>query len=117
MKVPLQITFRSLPSSETLAERVRTRVDELDRLYGRLMHCHVTIELPHRHQHKGRLYRVRIELGVPGKELVVSSDAAEAHEHEDPYVAVRDAFDAARRQLEHFARRQRGMTKTHAAPV
>jgi ribosome-associated translation inhibitor RaiA len=44
---------------------------------------------------------VRIDLKVPGKEIVVNRD----HD-EDIYVALRDAFDVARRQLEDHARRQ-----------
>ena len=35
------------------------------------------------------------------------------HAHDDVYVAIRDAFDAAVRQVEDHARRMRGDTKTH----
>jgi ribosome-associated translation inhibitor RaiA len=113
MRLPLQITFRNLDKSEALAQRIRARVEELDSRYPRLVSCRVMVEAPHRHHHKGALFHVRIELGVPGRELVISSDVKEAKEHHDPYVAVRDAFDAARRRLDEFARRQRGETKSH----
>jgi ribosome-associated translation inhibitor RaiA len=102
MRVPLQITFRDIPKSEALEERILGRVEELDALYDHLMSCRVMVEAPHRRHHKGRRFHVRIELGVPGKELVVSSDPAKAKEREDAYVAVRDAFDAARRLLADF---------------
>jgi cold shock CspA family protein/ribosome-associated translation inhibitor RaiA len=77
------------------------------------MGCRVMIESHHRHHHKGKLYHVRIDLTVPGSELVVSRDPDENHAHEDAYVAIRDAFDAMERQLESFFRRQRGDVKNH----
>ena len=47
---------------------------------------------------------------MPGQEIVVN------HEHdEDVYVALRDAFDAAKRRLEDYARIRRGETRTRQA--
>jgi cold shock CspA family protein len=71
------------------------------------------VERPHRQHHKGTLFHVRIDLRVPGRELVVNRDPTEHHAHEDVYVAIRDAFDAARRQLEDHAREMRGGVKSH----
>jgi cold shock CspA family protein len=59
---------------------------------------------------------VRIDLTVPGTELVVSRDNGLNHAHEDAYVAVRDAFKAARRKLDSHTRRQRQQVKTHEVP-
>ena len=62
-----------------------------------------------RQQNKGEAgFNVRVDIGVPGSEIVVNRD-----QHEDVYVALRDAFDAARRQLEDHGRRLRRETKTH----
>src|SRR6185369_13218572 len=93
--------------------RIREQVAELGQFYNRLISCRVVIETPHRHQHQGRLYGVRIDLSVPGRELVIGREPSQHHAHEDVYVAMRDAFDAARRQLEDHARRERGQTKRH----
>jgi cold shock CspA family protein len=71
------------------------------------------VESPHRRHHQGRLYHVRVELAVPGRSIVVNREPHEHHEHEDVYVAVRNAFDAVRRQLEDHVRESRGFTKTH----
>jgi cold shock CspA family protein len=114
MQLPLQITFRGVPPSETLVARIRTKAQELERFYGRLVSCRVIVEALHRRHRKGRLYHVRVDVGVPGGELVVSRDPAMAHEHQDPYVAVRDAFDATARQVEDYVRLRRGHTKRHA---
>ncbi|MCZ7653225.1 MAG: HPF/RaiA family ribosome-associated protein [Rhodocyclaceae bacterium] len=73
------------------------------------MGCHVTVELPHKHHHQGKQHNVRIDIKVPGSEIVVNRD-----KHEDIYVALRDAFDAAKRQVEEYGRRQRGDAKHHA---
>ena len=80
------------------------------------MSCRVAVEAPHKHHHKGKLYHVRINITVPDKELVVSREPDQHHAHEDVYVAIRDAFDAMRRQLEDYARRRRGKVKRHEAP-
>ena|SRR3989344_1663050 len=109
MQTPLQVTFRDVPPSEAVETRVREKADKLDRYYDRIMGCHVVIEMSQRHKHQGKLHSVRIDLTVPGAELVANNA-----EHEDVYVAVRDAFDAIARQLEDYARRQRGDVKARA---
>jgi ribosome-associated translation inhibitor RaiA len=97
---PLEITFHGLPPSEALADEVRERFARLGRVAPGVIHCRVAIEVPHKHHHKGRHFRVRIALTVPRRgEVVVTSDPAERRTHEDPYLAVHEAFDALRRQL------------------
>lgn len=117
MDIPLQISFRNLDRSDAVEARVRERVERLEKRHGRLTSCRVMVEAPERRQHKGRLYHVRIEMGVPGKELVVSRHPGKKHAHEDIYVAIRDAFNAAERQLEDHARRASGHVKLHEAPA
>jgi ribosomal subunit interface protein len=113
MKLPVQITFRDMSSSEALEANVREKAQKLDRFYDGIMGCRVVVEAHHKHHHKGNLYHVRIDLTVPGQELIVSREPVEDHSHEDVYVAIRDAFDAARRQLEDYARRHRHQVKKH----
>jgi ribosome-associated translation inhibitor RaiA len=72
------------------------------------------VEAPHRHHHKGKLYSVRVDISVPGKDVVVDRAKPINQAHEDVYVAVRDAFDAAVRRLEDQTRKMRGSVKTHA---
>jgi ribosomal subunit interface protein len=113
MKLPLEITFRNMEPSEALEANVREHADKLDKFYDRIMSCRVVVEKDHTHHHQGNLYHVRIDLTVPGKELVVSREPEKHHAYEDVYVAVRDAFRAIRRQLEDYNRRQRGQEKHH----
>jgi ribosomal subunit interface protein len=104
MALPVQITFRNFDPSLALEEHIRERAAKLDHYAERITSCHVVLEAHHRHHHKGRLFHVRIDLVVPGGEIVVSREPHEAHEHEDIYVAIRDAFDAAKRQLQERTR-------------
>lgn len=108
MQLPLQITFRDIPHSPAVEDRIRKKVEKLELLYERIMGCRVVVESVQKHQHQGKLFNVRIDITVPGAELVVNR-----HPHEDVYVSMRDAFDAAGRQLEDYARQQRGDVKTH----
>lgn len=113
MKQPLEITFRDMPRSEAVEAKVQEKADKLDEFYDHIMACHVVIEAPHKHHRQGNVFHVSIDLTVPGSEIVVNKDPNKDHAHEDVYVAIRDAFKAARRQLQDFARIQRGDVKTH----
>ncbi len=115
-EVPIQVTFRNMDRSDAVEARIQEKVDKLERYFGRLISCNVVVEASHRQHHKGNLYDVKIHLAVPGKDLVVNRAGPKNHAHEDVYVAVRDAFDAASRQLEDHARVVRGEVKAHEAP-
>jgi len=110
MQIPLQITLRDMPHSEAVESRIRQRAEKLNRFYDRIMGCRVVVEMPQRNRHQGKLHSVRIDLTVPGGELVVNRV-----QDEDVYIAIRDAFDAAGRQLEDYARKRRGEVKNHVA--
>lgn len=115
MQVPLQITFRHMDTSPALEARIRQRAQELEHFYNRITSCHVTVE-SRRRQRQGNLFEVRIDLVVPGREIVVGRERGVNHAHEDAHVAVRDAFDAARRRIEDHVRHERGDVKVHAVP-
>ncbi len=115
MKLPIQITYRGCQESEAITNSIQKHAEHLDRFCSDIMRCDVLIDVPHRHQAKGVLYHVRIDLTVSGKEIVVCRDPSKNKAHKDLYVAIRDAFDAARRQLEDFSRVRRHDVKTHTA--
>ena len=115
MRTALQIVFHQMQPSAALEAKVRQRVDALERLGADILRCRVGIEPQHRRHHNGNLFRVRVNLNVPGKEIVVSHAPEADHAHEDAYVAIRDAFDAVRRQLADYLRVRRGEVKQHFA--
>jgi len=112
MKLPLQISFRNMDHSDAIELAVREKADKLDQIFPDIMSCRVVIEEGHKHSRQGNLYHVCIDLTVPGHELVVSRNPTQHQAHEDPYVALRDAFNAAKRKLEDHARRLRGDVKS-----
>lgn len=113
MQIPLQITFRHMDHSDAMEAKVREKAEKLDKFADHIMSCRVVIDLEHKHHHQGKLYSVKLDITVPGKEIVIDRHSEQHHAHEDPYVAVRDAFDAAKRQLEDYVRKQRGKVKVH----
>lgn len=114
MKLPLQITFRHMEPSAALETRIRELAARLEKFSAHIMRCHVTVEPPAHHQRQGFLYDFRILITLPDGEIAIRHAHPADHAHEDPYVALRDAFLAARRQLEDYERKRRGDVKTHA---
>lgn len=114
MQTPFTIAFQNLDRSDWIEEDVRGHLAKLEEFYDRITACHVVVEAPHRHHRHGNLYRVRIVLSVPRRQLVVDRDAGDQPEHVDLHVAIRDGFKALRRQLEDFVRELRGDVKSHA---
>jgi ribosomal subunit interface protein len=113
MRLPLQVRFHNIPSSEAIEAQINEKATKLEKYYDRITSCRVTVDSAQRRQHQGKLYGIRVDITVPGKELAVTRE-----EHEDVYVAIRDAFDAAARRLEEHAQRARGGVKSHReAPV
>ena len=106
MTIPLQITVSDFKLTETLEETIREKAEKLGHFYDRILKCRVRIEAPHRHQHKGILYNIRIDMAIPGSELVVNKVS-----HEDLNTAIHLAFDRAIRRLEDYLERRRVHSK------
>jgi len=104
MQVPLQITLQNVPRSEALEARIRESAAKLEQFHPRITSCRVAVDEMQKHAQQGRQFRVRVEVHAPGREAAIAT----LHHHEDVYVALRDAFDAARRQLQDEVRKARG---------
>lgn len=113
MQTPVQIAFRGMDTSPALEAKIKEKAEKLEQYHDRITSCRVVVEAPHRHSRKGKLYSINIDLTIPGAELVVNSEKRNHRSHEDPYVALRDAFNAMARQLEERARENRGKVKAH----
>ena len=118
MQMPLQISFKDMDPSPAIEARIREKAAQLERFFPHIFRGHVAVSAPHRHHHKGRLYKVTIHLTLPPRhEITIGREGRQDHAHEDMNVAIRDAFDAAVRQVEDHARRIRAVMKTHEAPM
>lgn len=113
MEIPFELEFKNMSPSEALTGLIRDRMRKLEKFHPHITGCRVIVEAPHRHHHQGKQYQVHVRLIVPGNILVSSRDTPNPS-HEDPNVAVRDAFDAMRRQLEDYVRIKRGDIKSHS---
>jgi len=108
--LPLRIAARNTELTAAAEADIRDHVARLARFYKRIEGCTITVDVPERHRKsQAKQYRVRLELTLPGGEVVVNRQP-----HDELRTAVQDAFAAVRRRLEDYARRQRGSVKTRA---
>ena len=111
MQIPLEISTRDITLTSPIEAELRKRVDKLERHYNRITSCRIALERPTgNHHQEGGPFRVRVDVTVPGSELVADKQADEI------FAAVRDAFDAAERQVEAFVERRRGYVKSPVLP-
>ena len=101
MTMPLSIAFQDLEPSEFVEQRIREEAEKLSQFEAHITKCHVVVAQPHRHSNKGNAWHVRIDVDVPhAPPIIVNREPGVDHAHDDVYVAIRDAFKAARRQLQ-----------------
>lgn len=108
MQIPLQVTFRSMNHSDELATHIRRRAEEVERHFDRIISCHVVVDRAGHHHRQGDRYRVSINLGLPGHELIVSHDPPDERNPENAQGAADRAFDEIARQLDEWVGRSRG---------
>ena len=102
-----QVLFRNIEHSDSVQEAVLKRVGKLERFSDSIHSMRVILESPHNNHHKGKVYHVGVEALIPNHDIVVSHDQHDKHEHEDIYVAIRDAFNAVERRLKAVYDKQR----------
>ena len=112
MITPLEVVFNNMEPSQAVEARVREKVARLAKQFDRFTHARVVIDAPHRHQQRGKIFQVRIDLGVPGRANIMVNKPSTDHTHEDVYAALRDGFLAAERQLQDEVDRMSGNVKT-----
>ena len=112
MTKPLEITFQGVEKSQAIETMIAERAAKLEKHFSRLTSTRVVVSAPHRHSHKGKIYQIKIEIGMPERPpVVITEDPDVNHAHEDLAIAIRDAFDAARRCLDDKAARISGTAK------
>jgi len=115
MQQPIRIVFRGMEPSPAVESRIQELALHLERFDQHITRCQVTVQAPHQHHHQGQLYDVRIQVRVPGRELAVSREGSQNHAHEDVYVALRDAFEAAGRRLDEYVERRERRSRVSEA--
>jgi ribosomal subunit interface protein len=117
MQVPLQIAFHNIDHPELVKALIEEKVAWLERFYDRITACRVVVRAPHRRHRQGNPFQARIDLTVPGGEIVVNRDPSNGPGHKDLNAVICEAFDNARRRLEEHVRRLRKEVKNHEAPA
>ena len=112
MTTPLEVVFNHMDPSSAVETRIQEKLARLSKKFDRFTHARVVIDAPHRHQQRGKIFQVKIDLGMPGRANLVVNKPSEDHAHEDIYAALRDAFLAAERQLQDEVDRMSGNVKT-----
>lgn len=112
----IQVVFHNIEQTEALAEAVDKRIDKLARFCDQIINGRIVLDSPHNHHHKGKVYSVSIELHTPQLEVRVNQDQHDKQAHEDLYVAIRDAFNVAERQLRSIDKKHRA-TPMHELSV
>lgn len=116
MQIPLKIAWHDVEESPRVEALITTNAEKLEQFYDRITSCRVTVSAPGRLRHEGTIYSVRIDLTVPGREIVVNRQHGKDARHKEIEFAVNDAFHAARRMLEDHVRTTRNKVKRHETP-
>jgi len=101
MRDPVEITLRGVPQSAALERYIGEQARALERQCERVQACQVVVEALQRPRQRGAQIAVRLNIMLPGAEVVVNREHGE-----DVYIALRDAFEAATLQLKDHVRRQ-----------
>jgi len=114
MIIPLEISFRGIRKTEAMDTLIQDHVKKIERLHDHISSCRIAVERRHQHQRSGQPFRIRIDIKIPpGHEIVVSKDSSEGDIHDRLQAVLKDAFEAAGRQLKTIVEKQRGETKQH----
>jgi ribosomal subunit interface protein len=109
MKLPLEISARDVRINDETEELIRDKASKLDRFYDQIIGCRVRVDVPHRSHRSGTMYSIKIDITVPGAELIVKREP-----DEDLHVAIVSSFETAQRRVKEYAEKQRGDVKTHS---
>jgi ribosome-associated translation inhibitor RaiA len=104
MQPPLQVSFRHMEQSEAIEALFQDEAAKLNTFSDHIMSCRVVVEPAGKQHLRGNLCEVRINLTVPDEEIVITREPSQHTEYRDIHVALRDAFDFARRKLEDYVR-------------
>ena len=112
-----QIVFHNIDQTDALNDAVQKRISKLERYCDQIITGRVVLDFPHNNHHKGKVYSVGLEIHTPSKEVRVNQDQHDNHAHEDLYVAIRDAFNAAERQLKSIDKKHRALPLNKASEL
>ena len=111
-----KVVFRGIDHSQAVEDAVHKRLTKLERFSDQIQSLRVILESPHNNHQKGKVYHVGVEAFIPNHDIIVTHEQHDKHEHEDIYVAIRDAFNALERRLKGVYGRQRRLGRHARRP-
>lgn len=117
MQIPMQVSFHGLPVSDEIEAACWKEAKKLERYADRITSCRVVVSAPHHHHATGNLYEIKIDVTLPGIEIIASRTPPDHAKGEKIELALREAFDTARRRIEDAVRKQSGAVKAHETPA
>jgi len=112
-----KVVFRGIDHSQAVADAVQKRLDKLERFSDEIQSLRVILESPHNHHHKGKVFHVGVEAVIPNHDIQVNHDQHDKHEHEDIYIAIRDAFNVLERQIKSVYEKKRHQDRAVSKPL
>lgn len=114
MRVPPEISYRGVNKTDALETLIAEKISKLEQFYSEISSCHLSVEKVHDHPESGSPYRVRIDITVPeDREIVVDKSPDQGVQYPSLEAVIRDAFDAANRQLKEMNEQQHNHMKTN----
>ncbi len=106
MQIPLQISCEHADLSEVVRAAIEQEVERLEERRHHITGCRVAIVPPSTKHSHGAVYRINIWVTIPPHEnIVVSHQPNDDRGHEHLLVSIKDAFAAARRQIDALPKR------------
>lgn len=113
MNTPLEIAFKGLDKSAAIEAKIAEKAARLEKHFDRMTHCRVVVSAPNKHAHKGKVYEVKIDIGIPEHApIIVTHESNVGNATEDLSIALRDAFASAQRRLDDVVDRIRESAKS-----
>ncbi len=114
MRISPQISYRDVQKTDALESLLTEKIAKLEQVYDKISSCRISIEKVHDHPESGSPYRVRLDITVPeNREVVVDKSPDDNTQYPPLEAIIRDAFDAAVRQLKSLNEQQHNHMKTH----
>lgn len=106
-----EITFPDFDPSDAIRADIEKYLVKIEKLYDKIIFCHVSVRAPHRHQRK-HIYHINIQLEIPGEDIIINKEPEKDYSHTDIHLAIRDAFNSLKRSLRKRVKGKKTKLKT-----
>ena len=117
MQIEPEIAYRNVDPTPAMEEQILRGLAQLEKIHPRITSCRIMVEIPHPRHVRGNLHRVRLDVTVPGREVVVSRDPPARRRREEATTAIREAFTLARGKLRDLREQEAGPPRVPEGPL